>query len=217
MKKLPDGSRRGGFTIVEIMIAMTILAVVGGAITLAVQSSIGVYSTATRVVDLEDQGRYTLQRIKTLLLATSQTMINPRPGSPASTNSVDFQRAVGAVGLAITWGNLERIQFQYEPSELNDGNDNNGNGLVDEGRLVWIQNVGLASQRQIVLCKYVRELQQNETPAAGDENGNGLTNESGMCFDFSGNNVNMRLTIERFDSQGVLISRTFQSTITVRN
>jgi prepilin-type N-terminal cleavage/methylation domain-containing protein len=217
VKKFRSVPGREGFTLVEIMIAMTILAVVGGAITLAIQSSMGVYSTATRVVDLEDQGRYTIQRIKGMLLATSQPMISPTPGSPASSNSIDFQRAVGEVGLAITWGNLERIQFQYEPSELNDGVDNNNNGLIDEGRVVWIQDVGLPTQRQVVLSKYVREFLQGETPAAGDENGNGLLNESGLCFDFAGNNVNIRMTIERFDSQGVLITRTFQSTITVRN
>ena len=41
--------------------------------------------------------------------------------------------------------------------EIDDGLDNNGNGLVDEGQVVWITDLGLPGQRAVVLCNWVSE------------------------------------------------------------
>ena len=50
-----------------------------------------------------------------------------------------------------------------------------------------------------------------------DDNGNGLVDEAGLCFDLDGERLNIRLTLERRMGDGTLITHTAQRTIALRN
>jgi hypothetical protein len=124
----------------------------------------------------------------------------------------------GFLNDAPVWGPPERLLLEYSPGEVDDGIDNNQNGLVDECRVVWLENPDTVNERRTVLCNWVRETLEGETPGNNaDENGNGLDDEPGLCFDFDGNRVTIRLTVERLSPEGFSIMRTLERTISFRN
>jgi hypothetical protein len=124
---------------------------------------------------------------------------------------------VGTAGGVTVWGPTGRIEFQYRPRELNDGKDNDRDGFVDDGRVVWTSNVGLPTQRSTVWADYVSEYLQGESPNGVDDNGNGIVDESGLCFTVDGTSILARLTLQARDSSGVLLRRTVSARIFFRN
>jgi hypothetical protein len=89
------------------------------------------------------------------------------------------------------------VRFDYEEGELDDGADNNGNGLVDEGCLFWTRDVGEPSEKTHVIARGVREYLEGEEPNLDDDNGNGLEDERGFCLERVGEALVIRLTLER--------------------
>jgi hypothetical protein len=73
------------------------------------------------------------------------------------------------------------------------------------------------SERTVILCRNVRELAEGETANGLDDNGNGLVDEKGLCFDLSEGNLSLRLTVERRDPNHQLVTRSFESSVWLRN
>ena len=81
-------------------------------------------------------------------------------------NGVDFDSPdsdtdpadpIALLGAPFT-GKPELGTFTFELlGHCEDGVDNDGDGLVDEGRVVWIQNRGVLGERRAVLCNWVSE------------------------------------------------------------
>jgi hypothetical protein len=67
------------------------------------------------------------------------------------------------------------------------------------------------------LVNWVRELLEGELPNGLDDNGNGLIDESGLSFEIDGDTITIRLTLERFDAEGTLITRTVETAVTLKN
>jgi prepilin-type N-terminal cleavage/methylation domain-containing protein len=206
-------ARRRGLTLIEMMVTLTILSIVGIAVYLVTRSSAEAYQSASMAQDVESAGRRTTARIKDYLRSAGATTVSPASASPFSSTQIDFQRAIDGGG----WGDPERIQLQLMAFEKDDGDDDNGNGLVDEGRIVWIQNPGAGNERSVVLCNGIREYLEGEQPNGKDDNGNGLVDERGLCFAFEDGRVVVRFTIERVDLEGESYNRTFEATIAFRN
>ena len=123
---------------------------------------------------------------------------------------------VSPVDGSITWQTI-RIEFQYDPAEIDDGIDNDGDGLVDEGRAVLLRNWNTAAEKRTVLCNDVREYLEGETPDGNEENGNDLTDERGLCFELDGDRLTIRLTLEKTDHEGRLATVTVETTVHFRN
>ena len=132
-------------------------------------------------------------------------------------SSVEFRTCTGVAGGAATWTNDKRIAFAYDPGEVDDGLDNDGDGLADEGQLVLTLDVGLATEQSVVLTSYVRELLEGELPNGNDDNGNGLLDEGGVSFELVGQTLMMRLTLEKRDTDNNLLTRTVETGIRLRN
>jgi hypothetical protein len=63
----------------------------------------------------------------------------------------------------------------------------------------------------------VSEYLHGETRDNTDQNGNGLVDEQGLCFDFDGTSVIVRLTLAARDASGVTLTRTVQERVFFRN
>lgn len=215
------GSRRAartrGLTLVELMIAMTTLAVVLGAVALAASSGNNAFQTGHAVSTLETQAQRTVDRVIEELREAGRLGLVPDPQPPFGSATLDFQCNAGWGGAAVVWDDLTRIAFELMPGENDDGIDNNRNGLVDEGCVAWRRDPGLPDEQRVVFCSYVREYLEGELPNGLDDNGNGLIDERGLCFEANGDTVIVRLTLERMDAEGQLITRTVESAITLRN
>ena len=124
---------------------------------------------------------------------------------------------VGFAGGIILWGPDTQIVLEYDPNELDDGIDNDGDGLVDEGQVVWIENPGVPGERRVVLCRGVPEDLEGEIQNLLDDNGNGLIDERGFSLDVQGQVLTMRLTLQALDPAGRLLTKTVQSSVRIRN
>jgi hypothetical protein len=209
-----------GFSLVELAIAASLLAVVVGGAMMVFDSTGRACQSMAIDSELLTSARRTLNRIAELVRLSRRSNVLPAvPGaeSPFSTSQIDFQPAAGFAGGAAVWGASQRIEFQYSPTDPDDGVDNDGNGLVDDGRVVWTTNLGLPGERSTVLSHWVPEFQAQETQDGTDQNGNGLIDERGISFDFAGSRLTIRLTLERVANGRRHLMQSAQRTIAFRN
>jgi prepilin-type N-terminal cleavage/methylation domain-containing protein len=212
----PTRTRRG-FTLVEMLIGATILAMLVGSMGVVVLSARGVYEQGLSSAVLEARGRRTLQRISSELTGAivSLTTLPPANGEGPV---IAFQTCKGFAAGAMTKSSPTRIELRAEPTDPDDGVDNDHDGSIDEKQIVLVRNAGQANQVESVLCGGVRELLQGETANMADDNGNGLIDEHGLSFARdAGGTVTIRLTLQARDPHGVLISRTVESAVHMRN
>jgi len=209
---------RSGFSMVELMVAMLILAALLGAVGLTIIQGSGAYQQGVAANVVESQARRGLDRIASAFIAAKldpATFI-PIAQSPLFTDSIQFEQGIGVVGGALQTRSM-RIEVQLDPGEVADGLDNDGDGVADEGRVVLRENFLQPNEVNRVLCTNVRRFLEGETLNGADDNGNGFTDEGGLTFDVQGRTLNIRLSLERLDQDGNSIVRTIETTVLLRN
>jgi prepilin-type N-terminal cleavage/methylation domain-containing protein len=218
MKKSREeqGGRSAGFTLIELLISAVLLGLVLGGAAMISMAHGRAFHTGATVSQLEAQVQMTMERIVADLRIAGFETIAPDPVEGVGSNELSYLQARLQDG-EVAWGNLRRIAFEYEDGELDDGIDNNGNDLVDEGRVVLTENIGLPDERSRVLTRWVRELLAGEEPNGIDDNGNGLVDESGFVLERVGETLMLRLTLERRNAEGRLMNRTARTSTRLRN
>jgi hypothetical protein len=217
MKQL-ESNRSGsaGFTLLELMIAGVFLVVMIGAFHAAVTRGAGTYRASVGPAALESRAIRLAARIAELIAETGMGELDPLPLGPVGGTSVEFRQNTGYDG-GVVWGPKMRVQLEYEDGELDDGLDNNGNGLVDEGRVVLVQDVGGPDEARRMLIGGVAEFLEGETLNAADDNGNGLIDERGFVLVLNGTTLTIQVTLEGIDQSGATISRTVGTSVKIRN
>jgi hypothetical protein len=210
-------SRRSGFGLIDLMIAVLVLGLLFGSIAAVGRTSTQVYRTGTVSVDVDARLRRTMDRIVRELISSGLHVLVPDPQPPIGSETLDYLQSAGVASGAILWGEPRRIAFEYELGEVDDGIDNNGNGSIDEGAVVLTIDVGGPNERRVVLCHGVREYLEGEVPNGLDDDGNGLRDEKGLSFSVEGGHLAVRLTVERRDEDGRPITRTIETSVKPRN
>jgi hypothetical protein len=208
---------RGGFSLVELAVVVSILFLVLTGVAVVGNASDRAYRTGTTVAQLEAQAARTTRRVvDELATAGIDTFVTlPAPGT--ASDRLEYLKAVGFDGSRVEWTLPRRLALELEPGELDDGLDNNGNGLIDERRLVLVENVGAPDERQLVLTRWVPELAVGELPNGLDDDGNGLVDEPGFCVERLGETFLVRLSLQRRDAGGRLLSRSTSTSTHIRN
>jgi len=210
-------ARTGGYTLLEMAIVVTLLGMVVGATFTIGMSSDKTYRTGTTAAHLEAQADMAVGRIVSDLRIARRTSLAPDPAPGAGAESVEYVQPSGITTGVVQWTQPRRLAFEYEPGELDDGIDNNRNGLVDEGQVVLRENFGVAGERRHVITHWVRELAVGEIANGADDNGNGLVDESGFLVERFGETLVVRLTLEQKDGEGRLRTRTSRTSARMRN
>lgn len=182
--------RRRGFTLIEILIAVTIFAVLASTIYLMMASTTNAYASGSIQAGLNAQARDLFERITLELSDAGISTLNP--SIPTGATTLTFQRNVGYAGGVISYGPAITYAFVTEPGEYPNGKDDNGNGRIDEGRLIRTENnqsVSLSSDL-----------------AAG-----------GIAFTRDGNAIQITLVLEKVDDRRQVVRTTSTTTIQVRN
>lgn len=206
--------RSAGFTLVELSTATFVLVVCVGVVFGLMARTQDFQGRAITVADLGARATMALERIVRELRDSGLSTLSPEPLPPLGTSALAFRRATGLAGSSVTYGPYERIEWQLAPGELADKADNNGNGLVDEGRIVWILEPGTGNERVVVLCDAVARYAEGEIANGFDDNGNGLADELGLSFEISQKVLTIRLTLERRTPAGEIV-RLSRSTSTL--
>jgi prepilin-type N-terminal cleavage/methylation domain-containing protein len=197
MSRIPETARKG-FTLIEMTIAMAIVGSVLAGIFAVISTSNRAFQTTSASTRVDNLVVETLDQITRRLRASKLSTITPVQSPPFSSNRIDFQRSTDFVGGAAVWSPTERIIFQ-------------------NGQVQWIQNLGLANQTTTVWADNVPTYLQGEVANGADDNANGLIDEGGLCFTFTGTSVVVRLTLRVRSSSGAVLTHTAQEQVFFRN
>lgn len=214
--RVRTSGRRGGFTLIELVLVAALLSVFLGSTVVLGRSVLGAFRSETTVARQDEALQLALDRMAQRLRAVDGQAL--QPGAVASSSWIEFQRASDHDGTDLLWGELERLLFEREEGEADDGLDNDGDGLVDEGRVVWLRDPGGPDERRVVLATSVPELGPGETAADGlDDDGDGLVDEGGVCFVVSGGRMRILLTLAWRDDAGLLQQASAERIVVMRN
>ena len=216
-------SSRAGFTLVEAAVAVALLVLLMSSAILAAKHGQGAFRATQDTTDVETRIRRALDRAAMELLSVGEEELLPNPTGQFGTSSILFRQARswggnagdGVAGLDVLWGNQNRLAFEYETEESDDGTDEDGDGLVDEGRLVLTRDVG-GNEGRTILCTGVREMLEGEEANAADDNGNGIVDEAGFNIHRVGDVLFLRLSLEVPVETGTVV-RTLETSVRLRN
>jgi len=218
---------RSGLTILEVTMASAFLMLVLGslsAVTLSTQDSFNDGLSSARI---ESKAHRTVERVVKEILTAKRSGLVPVASvmdldvvgnAGFSTETLTFQQLKGLPGGGSDWTPNAEIRFEHSPTEIDNGVDDDGNGLVDEGHVVWIIDQGLPSEKRVTLVRGVREYLEGEYPdGTNDENGNGLVDENGLTFTLHGKELTVSLSLESVDEDGTHRVRTVETTVYLKN
>jgi len=206
---------RRGFTALEITIDVTIMSVFLTALALFGSSSSGFMASKTEQSDVESRVRRIIIKMTQELMPTGLGALGPDP-LPQLGDRLEYRKSIGVTNGVRVWGDSHRLEFRYEQGEVDDGLDNNGNGLVDEGVVLWTRSIDGVEQG-VVWCHGVRECLEGEEDNGVDDNGNGFVDESGLSFEVLEDRIVVRLTVERASAEGMPYVQTLSTSIQPRN
>ena len=200
-------------TLMELMISVAILA---AALSFAMSSMMETQKTSTILIaesNTAQEARRILAQIGDDLLDAGKATINLGPDCaesqlPPGSTCLSFTRwaVVQPLTDPLTW---EEVQITYSliyvNGEVNDGNDNNGNGLIDEMALL---------RKEVDVATAVT----NRTTIAYNIRGDG-----GLSFELIGDNLlTIKITVQDFSPyyerpQDRLVEHSLQRSVYLRN
>lgn len=190
---------RGGFTLIEIMIAATLLALVLANLYMVFGSTNKAVKARQSTFETEVEARRVLDRIAMRVIGAELDTLQVPSSSPNSSASIDFNVNLGFDEGQVQWSPGQRI--------AHDGSS----------QISWAENPGQAEQRMAIWTNHAAKLLEGEVMNGEDDNGNGLIDERGLEFHVQGKMVVISLTIQQPGLDGALTSKTVSTRVTCRN
>jgi len=210
--------RRAGLTLVEVAVATALLAGIFLALGLSLDSAFDAQEMAEAEAELDQQAHRALGQIVRELADAGAASLGAPTGAFGSTTLAFRRPAAYDSGTDVTtWSTETRIGWRREAGELDDGADNDGDGLVDEGEVFWTYDFDQATERTVTKVRGVPELAEGEDANLLDDNGNGIVDEAGLDFEWDGAVLTVRLTLARVGPNGEPMLRSVQTATRLRN
>jgi prepilin-type N-terminal cleavage/methylation domain-containing protein len=189
-----------GFTLIEIVIALAILAMVAANVLMVTRSSSKAYESGASQSSLDIQLDRTMDRIALAVMAARLGSLDPPNPVPLWTDHLTFDQSKGYQNGLPVVGDLEEIELVPGPEQI-----------------VWKERPGAPDERKVVWTNWVRDYFKDEILNGIDDDLNGLADETGLCFTVDGNRVTIRLTLQREGPDHTILKRTRETTVTCRN
>jgi prepilin-type N-terminal cleavage/methylation domain-containing protein len=193
-------TRRSGFTLIETMIGVSVLAMVIGNVYMLQRASGDAYESGVFSSALEDGAEATMDRIALAVMSTSADSLDEVLSAPNFVSEIEYEVVTDVVDGQPIVGVPERIEF-----------------VIERGEVVWTRNPGQEDELNLVWSRYVPEMLEGEEFNGLDDNGNGIQDEQGLAFNRDINQVLIRLTLSRTDRNQVEYTRTRNRRVTCRN
>ena len=210
-------SRQAGVSLLELIAGVVLFAVV---VAVALQSSLAssrVTASLVSTSDLDLQAHRVLEQVTRELGQARLDSMTPEATAPYGASGLTYERAeIDGTG-AIAWSAPRRIEFVQAAGDPLDGTDNDGNGLVDDGEIWLVTNVGEPGQQRSLLLRHVARFVDGEVENLLDDNGNGLIDERGLSFERREGLVFVRISVQCIDPDGHVATRTAESAVRTRN
>ena len=153
MSAMAGHKTRAGFSLLEMMIVIGILGTALGGIAMIVQTSGEAFSAGSSRMLLEGKGNRSLARVTELLRSAERATLAPALNAPASAPTIDFRDCLGPEVGGVAFGETQRIRL-----------DAAGDAVE------WTEDLGLPSERTLVICRGVPDLLEGETLNNLDDN-----------------------------------------------
>ena len=207
--------RRRGMTLLEVMISLTVFATAMAGVIMSLGMGGKAYTQSAIHNRLYGKAGRTMQRLVRELGPAASASI--QPGDPDGGAQIQFQPVVDSAGGVPVVGEVTRFFLELDPREIDNGVDDDGDGLVDEQVLVRVTDPLGPTEKRVLLLRDVRELLEGETDDGIDNNGNGLADEPGVSFDLDGDLLTIRLTVEAVLEGGRVVTESLETSMTLRN
>ena len=214
----PGRRQDGGFTLLELVISVGVLGLVLTALGLLQSRSTAESKSLQARGTAETNARRALDRVAGELTGVGRSLIFPDPTTSFGTSALTYQRPTGVSNAGIvTWSTASRIELQLDPREVDNGIDDDRDGLVDERRLLYTREFGTANARSVVLCTNLPELVPGETVNGLDDNGNTLVDEAGLNIRRIGDLLNLRITVQQPFDGDQIATVTLETSVVLHN
>lgn len=191
---------RSGFTILEAIIAVSLLALLLVNVSMLTESSTSQQSAANRQLQLDQLCRRAVDRMANELLEASYEHTVPIIEAPASTEDIRYLTSLG-------YSNGEEVLSPLENILLDPNSE----------QILWIENPGEAEERRIVLSSDVSELMLGEEGEnLEDDNDNAVVDEAGLALHVDGKLIIIELTLRKSFNEQELTS-TAKAEVSFRN
>lgn len=192
--------RKAGVTLIEALIAMTLVGLVVTKLTLVMDEARKAHQEESLSMLLDDQANELMDKISFAIIGASAESLDPLPIAPFPSATIHYQISLGVEDGNPVWSDPEII------------------GLHEEsGQVFWGQNVGEINERVVVWANTVSEMLEDELANGIDDNDNDLADELGLAFVLDGRSVTIRLSLERTRDDGKKVQVTKETTVTCRN
>lgn len=205
--------RRTGLSLIEVVIGVGLMGGILGLAGMVAGLGRGALRETTAKSDLDTECHRVADRLVSELTGVSSSMLFPDPDLDGS-DQVSFQLPASFQG-GVQWGPTTRLSLEYDTGELDDGVDNDGDGLIDECALVLTRNPGPGEVRT-VLTDSVAERLEGEILDGDDDNGNHMEDEGGFCLQREGNVLIVRVTLACMGEEE-LMTRTAELSIEMKD
>jgi prepilin-type N-terminal cleavage/methylation domain-containing protein len=158
-------SSRSGLTLLELLLAVVILAMIGAKVFQMLAQTSDVMSTQERETVLDDQANSVLKMIAYNIMASDRDTLAPAAVAPLTTDDIRYRVNLGLQDGAVVWKDPEEI-----------GQDDADNDVY------WRENPDAESERRVVWTRAVAPFLEGEIPDGMDNNGNGLIDEKGLSW-----------------------------------
>ena len=190
---------RAGFTLVELTVAIALLALVSVNVTVVVRMSARGQAETMSASVLDDQAQRAMDQISFAIMGASRDRLFPADEMPSDTSRLRYEVNLGVEDGVVVWSDPQLIE------------------LSADTQLAWRERPGEDDERRVVWCNAVRPFLEGEAVNGVDDNRNGLIDERGLSFVLEGDTVTIRLTLERQGPEGEPVTRTLTSIVTCRN
>jgi hypothetical protein len=210
-------SERAGFTSVEALLGVMLLASLMLVAGLATERCMALFHERRAAQAVGAGAHRLLHRVASELSSARRGTLQPATLATQGSSSIQFQKCLGVVAGEVQWSSISTLQWEREASELDDGADDDGDGLVDEGQVVLIEDQGLPGERRTALGHGLCELLPGETFNGADEDGDGLVDERGLCFSIQDDVLTIRVGKQGRSAAGTTITRVVETSVYLRN
>jgi len=197
--KRPSSNARAGWTLIEISLAVLLVAGVMGKAGLVMNSALDLASDETASMHYEDQARRTIDRIALAVMGSDRGTLLPQIEEVHS-SSLRYSFSLGLEDGEVVWSAPEQIHLDDSRTQVQ-----------------WRENPDAAGERKVVWTDLVSPLLEGELINGVDDNQNGLVDEDGLSFALEGERVIIRLTLRRPEVGGRTVQQTVESIVTCRN
>lgn len=202
MSALPR--RNDGFTLVELMIAMSIFLLLIGNVWMVTKAGRDAAASGVFNMTLSDELDLTVDRISLAIMAANAEEIDGPQAEPVASSSVTYSSKLGMNDGSIVRGPVEEIAWLPTGGK--------------DGRVVWREYPETLEEREVNWSNSVPVMFEDEIDKNGtDDNNNGVTDEGGLGFTQYGSRVDIYVTVERVNSNGKRVPISKSHPVTCRN